>query len=255
MKIGFMSSVCPAYTLPELLDAATRHNYQHLELRVEWGHMHGVELTMSAAAVRQTKAQFADSGIALSCIATGIRLSVPHVHNYMRQLEQLRQYLMLAEMLNAQHVRVFGDPLPRDDAGREHAIYQVAEALSESEESARRHGVNIVLETHGNMRGYDVKEAIDRAESPHAFANWHPAHPVRHGEPTYMSYRFLKPYLRHVHVFGPAGPFDDPATDALNTLAADDYTGTVSLETINPPDPEAVLAYHARSHPNGETSS
>src|SRR2546428_238096 len=49
MKLGFMTSVCPKYTLPELLQAAKRHGYQGVEPRVEW--QHGNLLASQAAEV------------------------------------------------------------------------------------------------------------------------------------------------------------------------------------------------------------
>ena len=71
MQFGFMSSVCPPLTLAELIDKAKQYDYKHLELRVEWDHGHGVELDATPQQLREARAQFVDSGIDLSCIATG----------------------------------------------------------------------------------------------------------------------------------------------------------------------------------------
>ena len=74
MKFGFMSSVCPPLTLAELIDKAKHYNYEHLELRVEWDHGHGVELDSTSQQLRDARHRFADSGIELSCIATGVTI-------------------------------------------------------------------------------------------------------------------------------------------------------------------------------------
>ena len=77
MKFGFMSSVCPPLTMAELIDKAKHYNYEHLELRVEWDHGHGVELDSTPQQLQEARARLADSGIDLSCIATGCRFIDP----------------------------------------------------------------------------------------------------------------------------------------------------------------------------------
>ena len=77
MQFGFMSSVCPPLTLAELIDKAKQYSYEHLELRVEWDHGHGVELDSTPQELNDAKTRLADSGITLSCIATGVRFIDP----------------------------------------------------------------------------------------------------------------------------------------------------------------------------------
>ena len=82
-----MSSVCPPLTLAELIDKAKQYNYEHLELRVEWQHKHGVELDSTQQQLNEAKARFADSGITLSCIATGVRFIDPDANKRSQQVE------------------------------------------------------------------------------------------------------------------------------------------------------------------------
>ena len=81
MKFGFMSSVCPPLTVAELIDKAKHYNYKHLELRVEWDHGHGVELDSTPQQLQEARHRFTDSGIELSCIATGVRFIDPDAQN------------------------------------------------------------------------------------------------------------------------------------------------------------------------------
>ena len=89
MKFGFMSSVCPPLTLAELIDKAKHYNYEHLELRVEWDHGHGVELDSTPQQLRDARQRFADSGIELSCIATGVRFIDPDAQKRAEQVNLL----------------------------------------------------------------------------------------------------------------------------------------------------------------------
>ena len=93
MKFGFMSSVCPPLTLAELIDKAKHYNYEHLELRVEWDHGHGVELDSTPQQLRDARHRFADSGIELSCIATGVRFIDPDAQKRAEQVDLLKRIL------------------------------------------------------------------------------------------------------------------------------------------------------------------
>ena len=108
MKFGFMSSVCPPLTLAELIDKAKHYNYEHLELRVEWDHGHGVELDSTPQQLRDARHRFADSGIELSCIATGVRFIDPDAQKRAEQVDLLKRYIDLSETMGAKNIRIFG---------------------------------------------------------------------------------------------------------------------------------------------------
>ena len=42
--LAFMSSTCPEWTFEQMVDAAVKYGYEGVDLRVEWGHHHGLEL-------------------------------------------------------------------------------------------------------------------------------------------------------------------------------------------------------------------
>ena len=246
MQFGFMSSVCPALTLTELIDKAQRYDYRHLELRVEWHHRHGVELNASPAFLREAKARFDDSGIALSCIATGCKFISPIRSERTAQVELLKRYIQLAETMGAQNVRFFGDPVPRNPINRDKTFSWQAKGIRACDALAGEASVTLCLETHGNLTGTDVHAILHQAEAKHTFCNWHPAHHVRQRESVDTAYAFLRGKIRHVHIgYG----LDERTTkieqDALTLLTKDGYTGFVSIEVINPHNPDYVL-HHAR---------
>ncbi len=252
-QFGFMSSVCPPLTLAELIDKAKQYNYEHLELRVEWGHGHGVELDSSAAQLREARARFADSGITLSCIATGIRFVDPDTEKRAAQVELLKRYIELTETMGAQNIRIFGDPVPKTTAVEvSQTLDWEADGIRACDTLAGEAGIALCLETHGNLIASYVAEVLYRAEAQHTFVNWHAAHHVRHGQPVDVAYVHLRGKVRHVHVsFGDSGPVPDTERDSLAMLAEDGYTGFISIEVINPPDSDAVLQRHAELYNTG----
>ena len=246
MQFGFMSSVCPSLTLAELIDKAKHYNYQHLELRVEWQHGHGVELDATQEQLREAKARFADSGIALSCIATGCRFVDADAQKRAAQVELLKRYIGLAETVGAQNIRIFGDPVPKTPVEVAQTLNWEAEGIRACDALAGEAGVALCLETHGNLIASYVSEVLHWAEAKHTFVNWHAAHHVRHEQSVDVAYAHLRGKIRHAHVnFGSEGPMPDTERESLTLLAQDGYTGFVSIEVIDPPDSDAVLQRHA----------
>ena len=245
MQFGFMSSVCPPLTLAELIDKAKHYDYKHLELRVEWNHGHGVELDSTPQQLQETRARFADSGIDLSCIATGVRFIDPDANKRAEQVELLKRYIDLAAAVGAANIRIFGDPVPKTPAEVAQTLDWEADGIRECDGLAGDAGVALCLETHGNLIASYVAEAIYRAEAQHTYVNWHAAHHVRHGQPIDVAYVHLRGKVRHAHVnFGADGPLPDTERDSLTLLAEDGYDGFISIEVINPPDSDAVLQRH-----------
>ena len=246
MQFGFMSSVCPPLTLAELIDKAKHYNYEHLELRVEWNHGHGVELDSTPRQLSEARARLADSGIALSCIATGVRFIDVDVQKRAEQVELLKRYIELSEKMGAKNIRIFGDPVPKTPVEVAQTLNWEADGIRACDGLAGEAGVALCLETHGNLIASYVAEVLYRAEAQHTFVNWHAAHHVRHGQPVDVAYVHLRDKIRHAHVnFGDNGPLPDTEKDSLAFLAQDGYTGFVSIEVINPPDSDATLQRHA----------
>lgn len=246
MQFGFMSSVCPKQSLPELIQSAKRYGYKHLELRVEWGHGHGVELDATPQQRREAREQLADSGIALSCIATGVRFIDPDANKRTEQVELLKRYIDLAAATGASNIRFFGDRVPENPVEVDRTLDWEADGIRACDGAAGSAGIALCLETHGNLLASYVAEVLYRSEAKHTFVNWHASHHIRHGQPIAVAYVHLRGKVRHMHVnFGESGPMPDHERQALELIAKDGYAGFCSVEVINPPDSEATLKRHA----------
>ena len=55
MHLATMTSVCPDWTLDEIVSAMKRHGYRGLEPRVEWDHAAGIEASLTPAERRAAR--------------------------------------------------------------------------------------------------------------------------------------------------------------------------------------------------------
>jgi len=247
MKIAFMSSVCPAMTLAELIAAGQKHGYEGIEFRPEWDQKHGVELELSASDRKDVAKMLADGGLEGCCLSPGVWFSKEEEGARDVELEKLLKFIDLAADTKIGRVRVFGDPLPNMGGQRRTANYEgQAEYLRKASEHAGEVGVKIVLETHTNLRGVDAGEIMYRAGYPAAlWVNWHLEHCLMHGEGVDEAYRHVKGRVEHAHYSLEVEEHLPHLERQIELLRDDGFDGFFSVEVINPEDPEDVLLRHA----------
>jgi sugar phosphate isomerase/epimerase len=243
-----MSSVYPQQTLQELIDTAKRLGYQGIEFRTEWDHKHGIELDATPAQLAAARKTLSEGGIAASCIATSVRFNSPDRAEHLPQRETLRRYIALAAAVGAPYIRTFSDSVPEEDEDARNAVLSLAaESYAAVDDWAQQHGIEVLVETHTNMRGHWARQILDEAQAPSVQVLWHIGHPLRRGQSVDEAYPHIRGHVRHLHFSAPVD--SEVVTDADNQrtfelLAPDGFSGFFSVEVINPDDPEAVLAHH-----------
>jgi sugar phosphate isomerase/epimerase len=199
MKYAFMSFSTTQLDLPEMLTLARQLGYDGIEPRAAAGHRHGVEVTASSARRAEIKAQVADSGLALACLATSLRYADPAMVK--DQIAETHQYIDLAADIGAPRLRVFGGKIPTG-VSRETAIEEVAQALLAVATHAGQRSVTVCLETHDDWCDpAHVVEVMQWVNSPFIGVNWDVMHPVRAAGLTMgQAFALLQPWIRHVHI-------------------------------------------------------
>jgi sugar phosphate isomerase/epimerase len=247
-----MSSVCPKQTLSELIETAEKYGYRGLEFRVEWGHGHGIELEATPEQLRAARKLLADGGLVASCIATSVRFNSADRADHLPQRENLVKYVALAAEVGAPYIRTFSDSVPEEDeAARNQVLSLAAESYASVDEWAREHGIEVLVETHTNMRGHWARQILDEAQAGSLQVLWHIGHHLRRGQSVDEAYHYIRGHVRHLHFN--ALPNAESVTDADNQrsfdlLSVDGFSGFFSVEVINPENPEQVLAHHIKKH-------
>jgi sugar phosphate isomerase/epimerase len=243
MKYAFMSFSCPDATFTEALALARRLGYDGFEPRVESGHRHGIELSLSPATRQALRREAEESGIALCCLATGCKLAVPAERA--AQIARASEYVQLAGDLGIPRLRVFGGRFG-PDVDRPTATDTAVAALRELAPIAADNGITLCLETHDDWcHPDDVTAIMERVDHPAAAVTWDMMHPVRTaGVSMEDAWRRLRPWIRHAHVhdgrtspdkiiFAPAGEGDFDLPVFLRCLREMNYDGFISGEWID----------------------
>ncbi|MEE2752932.1 MAG: sugar phosphate isomerase/epimerase family protein [Candidatus Latescibacterota bacterium] len=247
MRPGFMSSVCPKKTLPELIGSAQEYGYEGIEFRIDWDHGHGIELSASQDALASAEGMLEDGGIEATCIATGVEFNSIDESDHAKARESLKRCIELAQNIGAGFLRVFGDPVPEEnEADRLTALRLAAESCAAVDDHAGQHNVEILIETHTNMRADWAGQIVTDSGATNVGVLWHIGHHISRGQSVDEAYGHIWSDIKHVHFnmrnYDKADETDNQRTFEL--LGAAGYEGFFSVEVINPDNSESVLKYH-----------
>jgi sugar phosphate isomerase/epimerase len=232
--------------LAKLVDVARRCGYAGLELRAEAGHAHGVELERTKAERRAIRDRIEDAYLEIACIGTGQRYESPDPAARAAQVEQTKRYVELAADVGATRVRVFGNNLPPDVA-RDQCVAYVGDALRALGEFAEPHGVDVLLEMHGqfNYWGF-ARAAVERADHARIGIVYNCDDRDVVASSVAATYGRVADLVRHVHMHDFGGSY--PYPELFDLLQLQRYDGYCSSEVelhTEAPTPEQYLATYA----------
>ena len=265
MHLATMTSVCPDWTLDEIVAAMKRHGYRGLEPRVEWDHAAGIEASLTAAERRAARDRLADEGLAFCCVATGVKMATADERQRASQIEDLRRYVELAGDLGAPYVRTFGgEHADADHAERDLLLVvdYVADGYRAVMDEAAARSVTVLMETHDRWSASaPVRAVVERVGHERCGVLWDLLHPMRLLERPEVTFQNLQGLVRHLHVhdydYGPdgssrtvplgAGRYDHGPP--LRLLEEAGFDGYCSVEVIHgrgsAHDADAVLGQYA----------
>lgn len=238
-----MSFSAPELTLSELCEVANRYGYTGIEPRMDAGHAHGVEETISAVQRNRYRDTAARHGVALACLATSLKFSdAGHNHTV---IDETHTRIDLAGDMGIPTLRVFGGAISAG-VDREQAVEGVVEALTIVADHAAAREVVLCVETHDDWcNPADVAAVLKQVDHPAIAANWDIMHPVRMGFATMEgAFHTLAPWIRHVHIhdghtvdgqlkMAPIGTGTIDHQTAITLLRGTGYQGFISGEWIN----------------------
>jgi fatty-acyl-CoA synthase len=263
MKYAFSTLACPAWSVEEVVGAATRFGYDGIEFRLLDGE--AIDPRAHRGRAARAVASCRRSGMEVCAFDTMCRFNDPDRAERTRQVEELLTWIDLAHDLQVPRLRVFGGrdqaqsrPTPPPDE----ANTWVVESLRAAAPSAERAGVTIMLETHYAFSSAQrVAAVLQQVPSTHVAALWDSQHTHRVGESVEDVLQALGARLAHVHIKdarrrtpdGAAwevvllGEGEVPVREQLDALHHHGYAGYISVEWEWHPEavePEVALAQY-----------
>jgi sugar phosphate isomerase/epimerase len=261
IRLATMTSVCPDWTLDEIIEGMTRHGYQGLEPRVGWGHAAGIELDMAPAARAEARERCSAASVEICCIATGARFAATEEPALAASIAETEAAIDLAADLGAGYVRTFGGPRGAGELAG--IVRRTATAYRQVLDRAAERGVVVLMETHDEWCvSTQVRSVVEQVDHPNLKVLWDLMHPARMGERPAETMSTIGALSRHVHVHDGQYTDEDRKLNVvalgdgvidhetpLQLLKAAGFDGYASVEVIHAPgsehDADGVLAQYA----------
>ncbi|MFW6158010.1 MAG: sugar phosphate isomerase/epimerase family protein [Planctomycetota bacterium] len=220
----------------ELPDAGV----EGVEFRIGSGHQHGVELDAPPTARKEARKKLAAAGLCACSIATGCRFHMADADEVARNVAEAKQAIQLAAALGAPRIRVFGNNIV-DGVHPDDTAAQVGRALDELGPVGERAGVDVLLEMHGDFNDFRLNKLAVTGANHRAVGTLYNCSPqdVINGSLATV-WGEMKGLIRHVH-FHDLLADDYPYDELFGLLAADGYSGFLSMEVSMPGDVGELL--------------
>lgn len=242
-KLSFSTLGCPKWDLPAIINFASAHGYQGVEIRGIAGEMDLTKCAaFSAGNIESTKRMISDKGLTVTDLGSSAQLNLTNETELQKSLDEAKKFIELANRLDCKYVRVFPDKLL---TGRERkkSLDTIVANLSLLGNFARESHVTVLIESHGDLVDADeLLYVIQHSENSNAGLVWdiHNMWSVTKQTPAEV-FKKLGKYIMHVHVkdakmidgkeqYVLLGKGDVPVREAVKLLEHSGYNGFYSLE-------------------------
>ncbi len=263
IKLATMTSVCPDWTLDEVIEGMKRNGYTGLEPRIGWGHASGIELEMSASDRASLRGRFDKEGLEICCVATGAKFATADPGELDKTIEEANAGIDLAGDLGAPYLRTFGGA--RGGGEFNGIVHRTVEAYKRVMDHAAERNVTVLFETHDEWCvSAQVREVVERVSHPNLRVLWDLMHPARFMERPAETMATIGHLTAHLHAHD--GLYETPEGrittvglgegtidhgTPLRLLNEAGFDGYFSLEVIHAVgsdhDADGVLAQYAEA--------
>lgn len=263
--LSFSTLGCPDWSYPDIVNFAAANGYNGIEIR---GLQRELDLPKcrefsthqnSIASAKLTK----EKGIKIIALGSSAQLHHSAAGERMKNLDEAKRFIDLANQLDCPYVRVFPNNFPKE-TGREASIDLITEGLNELGNYAKGTNTCVLMETHGDLVWSSDLETIMKAvEHSNTGLVWDIYNMWEvTKEPPAPVYKKLKKYIRHTHIkdgktvegklqYTLLGKGESPIFEGIDTLYDRGYNGYYSFEWEKMwfpllEEPEVALADYTR---------
>lgn len=242
--LSFSTLGCPGWTFQQIVDFASANQYEGIEMRgiLKQLDLPTCEEFKNAANIKTTLQLMADKQLKFVDLGSSCTLHFTDKKERQKNLDDGKRFLDLAAAIHCPNVRVYPNNFIK---GQEKAktMELIADGLLELGAYAKDTGVNVLMETHGDLVYIaDLKQIMESAKHQRVGLVWDPANMyLETNESPEIAYRELHPYIRHAHIkdakkidgkisFHFLGEGNLPIYTAIDALYHGGYKGYYSFE-------------------------
>jgi sugar phosphate isomerase/epimerase len=133
------------------IEVALATGYEGIEFLQDFKQRHGLEADAPPEHARAIREKMEAAGLAVASLTSCCVFHSPDGGERRRNIDQVKRVIDQAALMACDHVRVLGDRLPEDEAGRERVLENVAAALRELGDYAQPRGITVSIEAHGSF--------------------------------------------------------------------------------------------------------
>jgi sugar phosphate isomerase/epimerase len=174
LKISFSTVATPEWTLDRVARAASEYGYDGVELRTFGNNSSEFACDPALTSGEKVRRLFRDHGVAISCVATGVRFDEPVRPALIgrvfgdpdRSVRLAKAAIDLATQIECPFVRVFGFEMAENERYAS-GMARIVDRLSLVADAARNTGVRVLLENGGTFTtAEELVHVLDRVGNP-----------------------------------------------------------------------------------------
>jgi len=242
--LSFSTLGCPDWPFNQIISFAAAHGYDGIELR---GIQREMELTkvkvLSTPESRQeTLRMMKDKGLRFVDLGSSVALHIADPAERLKNLDEGRRFIDLAQQLDCPFIRVFPNSFPKDQ-DKAATMDLMIKGLLELADHAKGSQVSVLVESHGDLvKIADVEALMKAAKHPNAGMVWDVVNMwTITKESPIDAYKVLQPYIKHTHIkdaklingeahYVLLGQGEVPIFSAIDALRNGGYKGYYSFE-------------------------
>jgi sugar phosphate isomerase/epimerase len=207
-----------------------------VELRTT--HSHGVEPSLSPQQRAEVKRKAAGAGLVLWGLGTTCEFHSPDAAVVRKNVEECRQFVLLARDLGVTGVKVRPNGLPKE-VEPEKTLEQIGRALRECGQLGQDQGVEIWVEVHGGgtQEPANMLKIMQLCGHSNVGVNWNSNRTDLQDGSVRAAFAMLQPYLKSCHINNLWDP-GYPYRELFTLLREADYRRFTLCEVGQPVRPE-----------------
>jgi len=224
-------NVAKDWDLDTLLRNVRAAGLEGVEFRTT--HAHGVERTLGAAERKDVRKKCSDAGLLQTSLGSVCEFHSPDPGVLRKNVEDCREWVLLAKDVGARGVKVRPNGLPKD-VPEEQTLEQIGRALAECGAFAKDHGVEIWVEVHGDQTKVPsrMRRIMDVCSHPSVGLTWNSNDTDVVDGSVAKSFELLRPYVRCCHITDLRSAY--PYRELFALLQQSGFTGFTLCEFPDP---------------------